>query len=661
MSDSDLFSRNLEIFEERFPDLHARLKALATPISRRVEQDGAAVDINLRSGLLYKQDARTVSAQQVDEFVANPLRLFYSVPTRSCFDSKVSARIFDEMMLNLRRHDTMNLTLHPCVETGYLVILGVGLGYHIPRLLDSLSSKRVVIVEPFEEFLFHSLHSIDWSAIVERCDREGRSLHLFCAPDAQRLTGLIGGVMGRANPTLLDGTYLYTHYPLWELNETRRRIINEMPRRMIAMGYFEDERKMLCNTASNLHKANFRLFEGKLRRRDDTPVFLVGSGPSLDQSMDVIRQWRDHAIIISAGSSLPLLVGAGIVPDFHCELENGPEQYQKTKHTLERFPELFPSGKLSGVRLIASSTMNPQVPTLFEETLFYFREAVTSTTTFAGDYALLRGAAPTCANTALAAAACMGLGDIYLFGYDCGWRDSKEHHAKESIYFTNERFKNIEHQEDLTLPGNFGGTVGTNLVFDWSRNILQQCIRAYYLSRVFNCSDGALIEGTIPKVPEALEFTTPVDRPAVIGRILGECPSFPARTFLAGFDMNPVAEEMRRYVARLDAIIDHSIANGSDFGTFVEDAWQLIREISEDRLAVGLIYFSTVGELKQSALFINRIADAEARRAVTRDFLEEFRALHHDLLAQSLTLVDEIADWLANRSEPEWSRIGPPA
>lgn len=659
MSNSDLLDRNLQAFEQHFPDLYLRLKTMAPPISQVVRQDDAAIDINLRSGLLYKQDARSQAQQQVDSFVANPCRLHYAIPTRSCFDSNVSHLVFDGMMQNLRRHDVMNFPLRPCVDTGYLVILGVGLGYHIPLLLDQLPTTRIIIVEPFEEFLFHSLHVVDWAAIVERCEREGRSLYLHCAPDADGMTDFIGRIMESQNPTRLDGTYVYIHYPLWELNETRSRIINEMPRRMVALGYFEDERKMLCNTASNLHKLDFRLFEGRPRPRANIPVFLIGSGPSLDQSMDVIHQWRDHAIIISAGSSLPLLLGAGITPDFHCELENGPEQYDKTKHVLDRFPEKFPDGKLTGIRLIGSATMNPRVPPLFDEVFFYFREAVTSTTTFGRNRELLRGAAPTCANTALVAAACMGLGDVYLFGYDCGWRDGKDHHAKDSIYYTHNRFKTEEINSLLTLPGNFGGDVGTNLVFYWSRNILQQCIRAYRLPRVFNCSDGALIEGTIPKVPEALEFTTPVDRETVIQGIRDQAPHYPARTFFKNVDMEPVTAELRGYVANLSDIIDRALANDTDFIDFAEEAWQLVRTLAHTRLAVGLIYFSTVGELKQAALFLNRVPDPETRRAVTRDFLQEFRDLHHDLLAQSLTLIDDIDDWLANRTEPEWTKFGP--
>lgn len=661
MSNADLFNRNLEVFERAFPEIHLRLKTLEHPISQVVFHDGVASDIHLRSGLLYKQDAQALARQQVDEFVANPFRLHYSIPTRSCFDSTVSRRVFNEMMQNLRRHDSMDLALRPCVDTGYLIILGVGLGYHIPLLLEHLPCTDVVIVEPFEEFLLHSLHTVDWGAIQEHCARSGRTLHLTLAPDAEGMSAAIGRVLESHNPTRLDGTYIFTHYPLWELSETRRRIINEMPRRMIAMGYFEDERKMLCNTASNLHGRDFRLFEGKIRPRGTVPVFLVGSGPSLDESLDVIRQWRDHAIIISAGSSLSLLVGAGILPDFHCELENGPEQYDKTLHTLKRFPDLFPDGTLGDIRLIASATLNPQVPRLFNEVYFYFREAVTSTTTWGGGYPSLRGAAPTCANTALAAAACMGFGDVYLFGYDCGWRENSGHHAKESIYYTNDRFKNIEHKTDLTLPGNFGGTVATNLVFDWSRNILQQCIRAYRIPRVFNCSDGAVIEGAIPKVPEALEFDSPVDRPALLARLREESRHFAAGSFFASADLGPAVAELRDYVAELETIIDRALAEDQEFETFVENAWTLILRVAKTRLAVGLIYFSSVGELKQSALFINRVRDPAIRRAVTRDFLEDFRVLHRDMLEQSLSLMEEIGDWLAGRAVPEWTKVGLPA
>lgn len=660
MTNEELFQRNLDVFERHFPDLHRRIKTMTPPLSEIVRQDGIAVDIHLQSGQLYKQDARTLAQQQVDSFVAAPLQLNYAIPTHSCFDSSISNRVFNSMMRALRTHSVDSLSLNATVSCGYLVVLGLGLGHHIPLLLDRLPTRHVIIVEPFEEFLFHSLHTIDWTAILDYCERTGRTLHVGCERHVESMYSFVCQVFESYNPTLLDGTYIISHYPLWELVETRRRIINELPRRMVAMGYFEDERKMLCNAATNLHRRDFRLLEGRIRERRSTPVFLVGAGPSFDHTVEFIRQWRDYAIIISSGSALPLLIEHGIIPDFHTELENGPKQYDKTMHVLERFPETFPDGKFTGIRLIGSTTLAPRVAPLFDEVYFFFRDSVTSTTTFGRDCVPLRGAAPTVANTSLVSAACLGFGDIYLFGFDCAWRDDKEHHAKGTVYYTSEMFKKAEMQGTYLLPGNFGGQVQSEIVLDWSRNMLQQCLRAYHLRRVFNCSDGAVIEGTIPKVAEALDFAQPIDRDAVLGHIREQCPHYPAGSFLKSVDLGPAYQELRGYVDALCALIDHYSAEDRDFADFLEQAWKLTRDVGADRRVVGLISFTTVGELKQAALFINRVLDPTLRRKVARDFLQDFRALHQELLDQSVTILDEISGVLADRLDPEWATIGPP-
>lgn len=53
----------------------------------------------------------------------------------------------------------------------------------------------------------------------------------------------------------------------------------------------------------------------------NTPVFIIGNGPSLDQSIEMIKAQQDKAIIISCGSALSALYNYGIDIDFHCEQE----------------------------------------------------------------------------------------------------------------------------------------------------------------------------------------------------------------------------------------------------------------------------------------------------------------------------------------------------
>jgi len=650
------FERNLAAFAERFPDLHGHLRCLSAPLSRIVWDNDTATDLDLGSGHLYKQDARDFAAQQVENFASKPARLYYSVPRQSNFDSMVSRHVFDTIMQSMKRHGVDRLSEIPYVTSGYLVVLGVGLGHHLLPLVQRMPALNLVIIEPFEEFLLQSLYSIDWVELFEHCDSNGMGIHLECHRTPIDIIRAVSQVFESHDPTLLDGTVLFSHYNLWEMAEAKRQIVNEMPRRMVTMGYFEDERKMLVNTATNLQRFDFRLFEGKVRPRGSVPVFLLGAGPSFDEVADIVRQWRDHAIIITSGSALPAALRHGIIPDFHTEVENGPDQYDKTKFVLERFPEMFPEGRLTGIRLIAPTTINPRVPPLFDDVYFYFREAVCSTTSFGRHLVPLRGSAPTVANTSLVSAACLGFGDIYMFGFDCGWRDDGDHHAKETIYYATDTFKLEEMKANYTLPGNFGGEVQSELVFDWSRNIMQSCIPAYRLNRLFNCSDGARIEGATPKVAEALDFATPIDREAVLANIRDTLPFFTAGEFFKEVDLEPLRTEVNSYVAELLAILEQALAEAWNFPKVADHIWRLYVKFNADRRVAAIIFFSTMAELKLATLLLCRIPSDDSRALVTRDFVSDFIELHIDMRDKTLNILDEMEDWFAGRAVPEWTK-----
>ena len=65
------------------------------------------------------------------------------------------------------------------------------------------------------------------------------------------------------------------------------------------------------------------------------PVIVVGSGPSLDQDIEHIRELKDTHIIVAAASSSYALLENGIDPDFLILLERGTHEvdnYTKLKN-----------------------------------------------------------------------------------------------------------------------------------------------------------------------------------------------------------------------------------------------------------------------------------------------------------------------------------------
>lgn len=662
MDVSGLYQRNLDHFAIHHPDVHAQLQAIIKPLSAVVYQGDEAVDIDLGSGnSLYSGGARQHADDQVREYLKNPFQIGYVLPQNNLYDSLFSRAVHQGMVDSCARRGVDDLPLKPVSRTGYVFVLGVGLGYHLPRLVEELNACHFIVCEPFAEFLRASMHVVDWVALARRCDELGKTLHIVCANTVEEMFERIGGTVGKYGQAKLDGSHFYEHYPMWMLQELRRRLSNELPRQMISLGYFEDERKMVRNSAVNLHSLSYLAMDGmKFRPRGNVPVFLVGAGPSIDDSIEIVKELRDQAIIFSSGTALQVCLKHGIIPDFHTEIENTYDVFKKLEFILEQNRHLFPDGKFKGIRLIGSSTLNPQVPPLFEDVYLYFREAVSSTTSFGRDFRPMNGVAPTVANTSVSVAARLGFGDFYLFGFDCGWRDDTNHHTKESIYYTAECFKNSRMAGDLTYPGNFGGIFQSTYVYDWSRNMMAQAISAFCLN-VFNCSDGVLIEGATPKVAEAIVLPGSIDREQMLAGIEADCRKFAPGEFFRDHDFDEYLAEFEWYRSTLMAILDSAKSERWDFGKFSDTFMSALKEIrADDRFHIsGIVHFSINGGMLQSSIFFHRIRDEEKRIAVACDFYELLAHHLERMIGESRQIILDIKEWVAGGPEPSW-KLGMP-
>lgn len=656
MSDAEnLFEANLAVFERHFPDLHARLTAISSPLSSVVYEDGRAVDIDLGSGRFYHCDGFQGAREQAEAFVRSPAQVGYNLPDGDSFDSLVSRRIHRETLDILIRHDLTEMRLMTRGNTGFFFILGVGLGYHLPVLLEGIDTPHVVICEAFEEFLLASMRAIDWGALVALCEERKATLDIVCANTPEEMAARVGDFIEEYGPVYLDGSYYYQHYPLWTFAEARRRMINELPRQMAARGYFEDERKMVRNTVTNFQKGEFSILTDEFRMRSPIPVFVIGAGPSLDEAVPYIQQWRDHAIVVSAGTGLQPCLKMGIIPDFHVELENTYSIYLKLKHIMDEYAHMFPSGRFDGIRLVASTTLNPNVAPLFSDVYYFFRDSSSSSFAFGREFGFHSGIAPTVANTSLGTIAYMGLGDIYLFGVDCGWRDGFTHHARDTFYYTSEELK-LDHMAGAyVLPGNFGGTVQSDMVFDWSRSLLEAAINAFHLS-VYNCSDGALIRGAIPKVAESLHFDgEPLDRAAIMAEVFGNAPHFKPGEFFQSRPMEPQQKNLDAYEAKLFEIVDQARAEKWTFRQFHDAFWNdIVRSRDIDIAISAWVYYGSVAFFKQACIILNRV-DADKREGIMNDYYIIFRKCHEDMLAEAREHLEQITAWINGGPEPEWT------
>jgi hypothetical protein len=624
----------------RFPDLAPLLGAplLVDP----VVADGVVVDLALGGGRFYGGDGRELALRQIEDDLARPLRFLpdFTVanPTAGMVERRMRGALLEESRrLGLAPADFAS---QPDPDHGMLVVLGVGLGHHLAPLVARTRASHVLVVESEAEFLRQSLGAIEWQALLETVEADGGVLRLFFGQSAGPILTALRQTLGMIGLPYLDGAWFYRHYRNPVLDATARRLTETARLAFLARGYYEDERLMISNAAANLAHRSFRLIDTRPKPARREPAIIIGSGPSLDAAIGDIRRLREGAVVFSCGTALGLCRRHGIVPDYHCESENSADSHRLLSG-------IAAEGGLSGITLLSSVTVDPRVPPLFDQTFFCFREMSISTRLLAAPDQEIGFAAPIVGNLALRLAAALGFQTVYLFGLDCGARSVARKHARGSVYEAHEDLRQREQalRYDLTVPGNFGGTILTDPLFNWSRIRYQAFIAASGLT-VFNCSDGARIEGAKPLVPRSVRFPHGVlDRARIQAAIAQAHVRYPPGAFLDGRSLAPARAEARRFFADLDAALAAAAAGDADlFGV-----WRRLAPFAGEAPAgyggVTTIAFGSLRYLARiGGTVLRRVPDEGLRRQMLTRYLAEFRAIMTDLCGGTLSLLDELSE-----------------
>lgn len=142
------------------------------------------------------------------------------------------------------------------------------------------------------------------------------------------------------------------------------------------------------------------------------------------------------------------------------------------------------------------------------------------------EYESIEYSNPFVGNTGLNYAALLGFKEAYLFGIDNGYKSADKHHSTLSLYY-NEK-QEAKYQQDLSdtfpAPGNFGGEVRINHLFGLSIHNMEQVLSNYPELLCTNSSDGAYIEGALPRRVDSLLANWPViDKRTVMDEIMASC------------------------------------------------------------------------------------------------------------------------------------------
>ena len=507
--ENSLEKANADVLSEKFPKTADFFEKIKTKYESFATSDGFQVK-DTQGRLLTRQPEPEYSRQRVENFLGVPPRL--AMVSKS-YGADTLKEVWDEAVKesDLDPDDPVWRTFPSIDQSEGLIIFDVGsLDAMAGLLKDHLPNLKTVfcIIRDFDYF-FSQIKYEDWTQFLAYLDEREIAFELHFIKELSDILKHLRVHIWKDHLLYPDNILVYFHFAGPEQKNLWSSIRYEYKSLISGLGFFDDEIEMYLHTAANLvDREAFCLNKTK----DSTfgRAIIVGSGPSLDESIIQMRDVFEHSFVIAAGTAVEPLLAAGIRVDVCVVLE-------RTKNLADIYEEMGQRVNLSDVDLVASSTVAPGLGKSFRRSVYFFRPGLNVLPGFgAEDSNTLFGCDPTVSNTGLALALALNFEQCLLVGVDMGTTDVEIHHARQSAYHTGD----VKFTQPFTLPAvaQFGGQAYTSGVLHWARQALESLIKTHrFRAQIINASNGVQID-SVPAL--SAELAADVDRYFPISRNL---------------------------------------------------------------------------------------------------------------------------------------------
>ncbi len=475
---------------------------------------------------IYPESPRASSREQVEEFFKDPknFRYYPQEQKQKGFEHYLHADILHSLTQNAKAIPSFERYLSPLdvdKSPDCLCILGAGLGYHMEMLTQELDVAYLYLFEPDPDCLYAMLHTIDLRPVIEKCLARGGFLKITVGGNAAVFVNEISVMLDQQGPFNLARLLVYRHYFGEEVDQAFQLIHDIAYRYVGGWGFFEDEAISIAHTLSHTELGLPLLRRPKSSDEESQcPVFIVGNGPSLDKTIEIIKRHQEQAVVISCGTALRVLSKQGIIPDIHIEVERTLHVYDWLRYAAT--PDVYEK-----TILIGPNTLHPKVVALFKRKYLYVKPYD------AGGYLIQNAChdryldlffcAPTVSNGAAAVAVALGFKNLYLFGVDYGFRSDEYHHSKDSAYYQKEwKGETRKIEGHIEVEASRGDMVFTTPIFDMSRGVMEMLLEKHDIN-CFNLSDGAKISRAQfidPELPIVIDFSKAESKKPLLEHLL---------------------------------------------------------------------------------------------------------------------------------------------
>lgn len=385
------------------------------------------------------------------------------------------------------------LAIVPENARGAVVFRGMGLGYGPLAVIENRENIRHLIVfELCVEVFLQALAASDLSRLLS----DPRVIiSLGENPD-------VGAVFSSAALSMrLEETSMLTHNPSCQyekegyeaLGKEIYSIANSL--NISANTFKSYGSDFISNRLSFLksihHNSLIDSLKGKFK---DVPAVLVAGGPSLNRNIQLIREFKDRAVIISADTALPALLANGVVPDFVSSIDYKNLTYEKIASSAPVSRE---------TSLICSSWVAQKVAKIFPAQNIYWTFTGSSMESWINQGLggnIVTPGAGTVAHLNLIAAIIMECSPVIFTGQDLSYSEQAgagDHVANTVLTSNDKTAMMLKNQNGLLwVEGNNGGKVPTSRPFMNYLSQFENMIEASPGTYINATEGGAFIKGT---------------------------------------------------------------------------------------------------------------------------------------------------------------------
>lgn len=635
---TERFVQNLVAFEHYYPAIASEMRNFSPKNWYLVTDNHGRLNLwhCERNALLYYQPEQEASAA-IEHFLHQPARddviLGQKVPWK--FRHYVHYQAIAKLQPLFSQVAQQQHAVPQ--QLASLILFGIGQGCVLTELLSRRDITNLYICEPNIEQFYASLFTLDWQSLLEQAEQTGRRIYLNIGGDGTDYFNDLMQQFYTVGAFTIANTYLLQTSYTPSLSQAIKKLKSQLGVVLTIGDYYDHARFGISHSFKSLELGHHWLKADRnsyyQHKATQLPVFVVGNGPSLDQCADYIKEHRDNVIVVSCGTALKPLYQLGITPDFHAEVEQNRSSYRW-------ITQVNDAAYLKKIKLISVNGIHPDTSALFEQTYLAFKEGEASTTlcnkTVAQtqSFAQLAFAYPTVSNLAINWLLQAGFKQLYLLGVDLGYVDVNNHHSRLSGYYKADGTPVYDygklHGDNISVAGNFRPVVQTKIEFDVSRQVIEQTLKAVAgQAEVYNCSDGAFIQGAVPLQPaQILTFKPDASVSAILADFLQHSCITPAiakqqdefKKFYHG-------EKLNRAITIWRKLLTQPIEDFDSAKLCIDQQWTLFKQQSAlpDSIIFYLLYGSTSYFLSLMTKLLPGIAQDESELSAIA--LEQFNTI----------------------------------